>query len=140
MPNLRFTMTGNKAVLNALKKLGNVVPGRVLAKATRAGMRPIHAEAKQNVPVDTGKLKKSIKLRAMKMKRRTSKGARVFHSGKDFRGDPKGYYGAFVEYGTSRNKAKPHMRPAYDQKKQAALSITEAEIRQGIEREAKKIP
>jgi HK97 gp10 family phage protein len=76
-----------------------------------------------------GQLRDSLKLRAMKSKKgRIGVVVQTRHG--DYRGNT--FYGAFVEYGTSKMAAKPYMRPAFDTKKGEAEKIISNEIRDGI--------
>lgn len=92
--------------------------------AVVAGARVIQKEAKNLVPVKTGNLKKSIKIKLLKPKEKGQRLAIIGPaSGKREPND--GYYGKWVEeghkiarieYGDSKTKAHPFMRPAYDNK------------------------
>lgn len=81
-------------------------------KATRAAAKVVLEDAKRLVPIDTGELERSLKVRARKRSRR-NKGT-VGHAvvtGEDlFRGDQ--FYGGFVELGTQHREADPYLRPA----------------------------
>ena len=49
------------------------------------------------------------------------------------------FYGAFQEFGTSRQAAKPFMRPAFDSTAPAVIREFAFHLRLGIERTAKKL-
>jgi HK97 gp10 family phage protein len=115
-----------KKLLSFEPKLGR----KVVRQALRKGAKVIQSAAKSNVPVKSGALKKSIKVRALK-KRRQSYGVMVATSEGWFKGDE--FYGAFLEFGTSKMPAKPFVRPAFDSEKGNAEMIVTSEIRKGIQ-------
>jgi HK97 gp10 family phage protein len=85
--------------LPALRRLQTAVPAairRQLDPALRAGAQAVAADARSFVPVVTGTLQRGI----------TSDGTVAGVSG------PAAAYAHFVEYGTSRQAARPFMRPA----------------------------
>lgn len=80
----------------ALKKVAKIVEGRVQEFGQNVVER-----ARDNVPVDTGNLKRSIEARktgeqSVTIQTRTG-------------------YGAYVELGTKRRAATPYLAPAVDQ-------------------------
>lgn len=128
MANVTIDLSGDAALLAELSAL----PGKLQRKAFRTASRragKIYAEAaKARAPVDTGQLRRSIKVRALK-RSRTAVGVTVGTSKKDYTGDQ--FYAAFIEYGHKLGKrkrggnagdsdnrkqvpAKPFMRPAFD--------------------------
>ena len=66
-----------------------------------------YAEAYRLVPVDTGRLRASIRVK-------------IDDDGFELSADTP--YAAFVEYGTIRQRAQPYLRPGFD----AALRVLEA--------------
>lgn len=80
-------------------------------KAVRKITRQVAADAKAAAPVDSGEYRKSIKWTMAK------NGLYGWaYAGK--KGDTKrGYLGHLLEYGTFKNKAKPHFLPALDKAK-----------------------
>jgi HK97 gp10 family phage protein len=72
----------------------------------------VEQEAKQRVPVRTGRLKRSFKRKT----RRTLDTTTI-----DVINDAP--YAALVEFGTSRTQPQPYMRPAQDQARSRANSI-----------------
>jgi HK97 gp10 family phage protein len=98
-----------KAVLAALEP-------KVAKKLTRQAMRKaqkiVLADAKRLVPVDTGQLKKSLSIRALK-RSRSRFGVSVQTKEGLFKGEQ--FYGGFIELGTKKMQARPYLRPAlYD--------------------------
>lgn len=80
-------------------------------KAVRKITRQVAADAKDAAPVDSGEYRKSIKWTMAK------NGLYGWaYAGK--KGDTKrGYLGHLLEYGTFKNKARPHFLPALDKAK-----------------------
>lgn len=104
-------ITGDAAADRALKEFATNAQRRIVRKATREGLRPVLTAAKANAPRKSGRLRKSIKLRAMK-RSRTKVGARITTgtAGSDFQG--KTYYGAFQEFGWRVGKRAKEVRRA----------------------------
>ena len=124
-----------------LQKLLNALPGKVQKKIMRQALREaakvVAVEARALAPVgaeDGGTLRASIKVRAAKGKRGTI-GAEVVTGEGFFQG--KTFYGAFVELGTRRMKAKPFLRPAADAARSRAIAVVAEAIRTRIEGVAK---
>ena len=95
----KVTVTGHDAV----RRLRTTVPAAIrtsLEPALRAGAQAVAADARSYVPVVTGTLRRNI----------TSSGSGLTYvagvSG------PASAYAHYVEYGTSRQGARPFMRPA----------------------------
>ena len=95
--------------------------GRKMDKAAMLGARLIRDTAKRLVPVDTGALRKSI--RVVKLKpRRYEVGAGEFYAG-------------FVEFGTVRMPAQPYLRPAIRMRQAELLSEFERSGREVVRRD-----
>lgn len=134
--------------LNAnLKRLTDKVQRRVLNRAVNAGARVIRDEAKQNAPVDTGKLKRNI----ITAKRRAPKGQaeyvvtvrgisqRTGNSDNSMKtNDPKNaFYARFIEFGTSKVSRAQFLAPAFESKKHEAMAAIKKALGEGIEKEAR---
>lgn len=100
-------------------------------RAAKRTVKNAVAQAKKSGTHYPGQLRDSLKVRAMK-----SKKGRIGVVVQTREGDYKGktFYGAFIEYGTSKMAAKPYMRPAFDTKKQESQDIVTNEIRLGLEK------
>jgi HK97 gp10 family phage protein len=157
----KFQVQGMPELLKMLATLEPKLSRKVLRKAIRKAAQPIRDAARAKAPVKTGKLRKSIRLRAAKRLMRGSVGIVVEAGGKDFTGDT--FYGSFIEYGFLQNPvvrlddgriisvtrrmarrmerkqipARPFMRPALDENRSRFFSIVRDEVERGIEQIAK---
>ena len=141
-------LKGAKELARKLDNLPKRVEKKVLRQALRSGMRPIHMAAQAYAPIDTGKLKRSIKLRAIKRNRKGFVGVKITTGSGFFRGEE--FYGAFQEFGWRQGPRRlgnqrrqvpgKHffLRAANNKKDQAAGIVTQ-EIASGIIREAKAL-
>ena len=139
MANFNITVEGADKLEKALISLEPKIARKLVRRTLRNAAKPILALAKSLVPVRTGRLKKSLKIRAAK-RRKGRYGVRIQTGTRDELGiDEKTpyYYPAAVEYGTNTSPAQSFMRAALDSKKQAAKSIIEKDLRESI-REANK--
>lgn len=113
---IRLEMLGDKELDRAMRDLPLKVQRKYARKAAREAMRPVLQAAKAKAPVRTGRLRKGIRLRALKARRRGAViGAVVITDTRQKMGIPpedKGYYPAHVELGTSKMAAHPYLRPA----------------------------
>lgn len=139
-----LTLTGDKALMDALAQLPVAIGGKVMKLAVNAGKRPIVKAAKELAPVDSGNLKASIWGRLTVYPR--SETVVVTIGGKW----PKGAHLHLVELGTKpryhksghyvgRMPPNPFVAHAFNMARHAALSKLEASIRRGITRESKRL-
>ena len=98
---IKFAITGDKELNAALKALGSKLALKLERKALRQVAKPVLADAKANCPVDSGDLKRSLKLRSMR-RSRVRIGLQVATSKGWFKGDT--YYGGFVFLGHKTGK------------------------------------
>jgi HK97 gp10 family phage protein len=78
--------------------------------ALMVGMQPIQAAAVRKAPVLTGTLRRSIHTET-----------RALHDGAEARTGTNVEYAKYQEFGTSRMRARPYLRPAFDENKRAAV-------------------
>lgn len=122
------------------------LPGKLQKKALRSAARKagkIYATAaKARAPVDTGQVRDSIKVRALKRSRgaNASVGVTVGTGAKDYVGDQ--YYAAFIEYGhrvvlggnvVGKVDPAPFMRPAFDASVSAMEQVYVKELKDQLE-------
>lgn len=137
MTSVSFDIKGLDKLIKDLKQLEPKVQKKVVRKTLREGSKVIHREIKSNtVPVDSGDLRKSIKVRAGKRKRNTIS-VTIQTSDKEnvFTGDQ--YYGAFQEFGTSKMPGKHYMEKAFNSKEEEAKAKMMDILAKGIIDEAK---
>ena len=65
----KFKVDGLKQLNKKLKALGPKLEKKVVRQALRAGAKIILADAKRNVPVKSGALKKDVRIKTMKRKK-----------------------------------------------------------------------
>jgi HK97 gp10 family phage protein len=135
MAKTDFKIQGAKAMEQALQALGPKAAGQVGGNAVRAGARVLVKEAKRLVPVDTGRLRDSIKVVTLKKNKR---GANEVGAVVGFE-KPASRIAHLVEFGTSHSSAQPFMRPAMDSQKEAILSAIGKTLADGIIKKASKI-
>lgn len=124
-----FGIKGAKELEQILKDLGPRIASRLGDKALRAAARPIVKEAKRLVPKRTGELRRSIT--AVRGKG-GGQNERVVQIG--FK-RPASRRAHLIEYGTSRSKPQPFMRPALDSQASNALRAMQDELAGGVARE-----
>lgn len=132
-------LTGDKELQRKLKALQGKDQKKVVRKALRAGGKIILAESKRLVPVDSGRLKKSLKLRAAKGKRQTF-GVQVMTGSREELGiDPndKYYYPAAIELGIDQKRSRSYLRAAVKSKKRQFFAAFGREVAAGILRIAR---
>jgi len=123
--------------LNEVKKSLSVLPLKIQKNILTSGIRAVAStfqkEAKRNVPVDSGDLRRSIKV----AKRRTKDGSTKFSVGISSK-KYNVYYGHMIEFGTKKAKAEPFMRPAYEQNKTKAVQSIVTKMRSRLDKEIEK--
>ena len=110
--------------LEALGRKGT----RIENKALEEGAEPILQEMVKNCPVRTGKAKKHL----TKSKPKKEKGIQIVKIGVQKSDNSEAFYLKFYEWGTSKQIARPFMRPAFENKRKEALEITKGIIREEI--------
>lgn len=104
------TIRGDDELVRKLQALARKATPAQARAALMAGGLPIQTAAAQKAPVDTGTLQRSIHTETAE----TSNGA-VARVGTNVE------YSLDQEFGTSRHRAQPYLRPAYDERKSDAL-------------------
>lgn len=126
---------GARKLEKKLRALPRRVQGQVMRKALKDALVPVMELAKKRVPVDSGRLQKSIKI--ANLRKRGVTGA-VVQTGtrKQLRitADNAYYYPAAIEYGSpGRNVApKSFLRASLFLRRRQALGIVRTRIRQMI--------
>ena len=124
----------SKKLLKALDKLPKNIQKNVIVGATRAAANVVKDEAKRLVPVKHGRLKKSIGV----TKRKTKRGITTFSVSPRKGGKNDGFYGRFIELGTSKMIARPFLRPALEKSVDETLVASKEYIAKRLPREVAK--
>jgi HK97 gp10 family phage protein len=123
---------GDVQVIQNLGRIRTAVERSILRKAIAKGLKPIVRIAKQNAPVKSGLLRKSIKSAVTKMV-----SGKVYVDPKVVgkNGDKPAKYAHIVEFGGPKHmNPTPFMRPAMDMGKEQALELIAATFREELEK------
>lgn len=151
------SIIGGRELDAAMASLSIKVEKNILRSALRAGANQYKEEVKANIPVDSGDLRRSVRVSAR------SKGGRVTASVKI--GNKKAWYARLVEFGTKAHKIapkgggglliggnivgavdhpgarpQPFARPAFDSKATEAIAAVAAQIRKRLTKEGINAP
>lgn len=99
---IQTKLLGAKELSRAMRGLPKTMQRKLLMQGLRAGAKIFQSAAKANVPVDSGALRRSIKVRVGKVRTKGDKSVVVITGKSMFEG--KTFYGAFVEYGHGLGK------------------------------------
>lgn len=134
-----ISLEGEKELIRKFETLEPKVARKVVRQAVRKGGKTLLQATKAKVPVDTGKLKKFIKLRSEKNKRKSGRiGVRVWPPlREDLDIDPsdRHYYPAVVEFGSQTVPARSYLRAALNENAAKILNQMTTDIGKGIESE-----
>ena len=125
--NIKTHIEGMDEVIKLLEEMGEEAES-VIDDAAKSGAQIVLKRAKQIVPVDTGVLKDSLILKKSKIK--NAKVKSVYTVSK--KSGAKHF--APVELGTSKMKAQPFIRPAFDENLKNVASKINEEILRAIGR------
>lgn len=147
------SIRGLEQLRAALRGLPASVQKRTLAGAVREAGKVVLKKARELVPVDTGLLKRMLRVTRGKVRdssavayvtvrRLTLKKIREYKklTGKSSsanRNDP--YYWQVLEFGKLPRTKHPFIKPAFDAEKENAAKRLKDALRDGVEKEAKKL-
>lgn len=100
----QIIIDGEKELSRKLSRLSDALASDGLGKATLAGGYIVESRAKLNAPVDTGYHRGAIRAELKETSR--TRAAVDISFGSE--------YGIYLELGTSRMPARPHLRPALE--------------------------
>ena len=120
-------LTGVDEILNKLQQMGANI-SRLENKALRNAAEPVLEDAKANVPVRTGKLKKGLKITNVKKK----EGVKYILVGVDRGDNSEIFYSKFIEFGTSKMSARPFLQPAYEKNKDNIQKTIANTLKEGL--------
>ena len=132
---IKATIQGEKKVARALKDLPVKTARRILPRTIRGGLRPMLTTAKQNAPVDTGLLKKSIRISIRRHKEgitgkvsiaRKAPHAHLAHDG-------------FTDRAGNFHAGQPFLDISFAQHKTNSLNDTNKKLGDEIEKEWRKL-
>jgi HK97 gp10 family phage protein len=109
-----ITITGVAEAIASITKLRAKIPDACEEGLTQIA-NVIIKEAQRIVPVDTGRLRDSIKVFST--------------SATEVKGGTEVFYAGFVEFGTARQRSQPYMRPAIDKGKKEGPKLLLASLR-----------
>lgn len=140
----QFKLEGVEELIKKLRTLRGAQMRKVYRQAMRAAARPILATAKNIVPIGSGRLQRSLKIRALKRSKKligvqVTPGTRVQLG---IPGSAKGFYPTHIELGFKRGGVKKFpgnrfLRDAVLLEKSSAIRIINARIKEGIAKAVK---
>lgn len=135
-----ISLNGDKALVSKLDSLDKKDLSKVVRQATRKNSKIVQTETKNLAPVESGMLKKAVKVRSMKrQKGYVGSKTTVLFAGKT---KSNMFYGAFQEFGyttvNGRKIAGKHfMKQASSNVGPRALASTMLDIKSGINKAVK---
>ncbi|MGL4270220.1 MAG: HK97-gp10 family putative phage morphogenesis protein [Plesiomonas sp.] len=134
---INIQIEGLSALSQALDELGNEVASRVLARAGRKAMQPVRDAMRQSAGYDESNhgqhMRDTIKIRSIR-----EDGERVIRVGPQMKA-PHYIKARAQEYGTTKQLAKPFIRPALDNNIQLVGDTLREELGAGIMRAQRRI-
>jgi HK97 gp10 family phage protein len=121
------SINGGPNAIRNIAGLEKKIRTKILKQAIRAGAKVMAKEVKANAPEDTGRLKRSIKLRAGKRKKGVISINVVVSGGHD---TP---FVTSVEYGNEHTVAHPFIRPAFNSTVEPVGELIVRQVKDAIE-------
>jgi len=134
---VKVVMTGSEELNRKLAALTNQQAREAIRKAARPALKPCLQTARRVAPKRSGKLRRSIKIRAI-ARSRTRIGARVTASASDTLYSGKTFYGGFQEWGWRAGKRTTNADLGADRGKRRTTA--QRAIAKGRNDSRKKIP
>jgi HK97 gp10 family phage protein len=152
---VEIRLEGFKELEKRLREFGPKVAKNGLRSANFAGAKVILEAAKKTAPVRTGLLKAnlrafrrrtpdyiakhSIGITGVRLKYgNTSLNRRLRRVGKKYKADGPAFYAKFIEYGSSKMRARPFLRPAFQANINPAIEAIRKGLSKAIDRAAKR--
>jgi len=120
---VNLELMGIEDLITEVEKLGKQ-GARIENKALREAGDVVKEAIRNETPVDTGTLKKSINVSRVK----TKDGMKQVEVGPD----DEGWHGKFVEFGTVKIRANPFMGRGYETSKDKAMDTIKENLRKGL--------
>ncbi|MFC4333864.1 HK97-gp10 family putative phage morphogenesis protein [Salininema proteolyticum] len=118
MPKYRIDVAGSNQLQRRLAALPDDLRDS-LKGSLRDAAKSVRSEAQDEVPVESGDLRKSIKFRVDG--RKLTATVRV-----------EKFYGHFVEFGTTSQEAQPFMRPAFEAERRRFAGRISDDVRKAL--------
>jgi len=134
---VKMEVQGLKELERKLLEMSPKLAKNALRAAVAAGARVVAAEARKNVPVDSGTLRRSIYTK--QIREESGDTQQTFYVGarqgkKEQAKKRDGWYFPFVEFGTEKMAARPFMRPAFESTKDAAVQAVKTKLAERIDK------
>lgn len=120
-------LKGVQEIVDKLQAIGANV-SKLENQALKNAAEPVLEDAKTNVPVKTGKLKKGLMISNISKK----DGIKCIRVGLDRGDNSEIFYGKFIEFGTSKRAAHPFLQPAYEKNKETIKDKISETLRTGL--------
>jgi len=133
---VEYKLSGFDELSDALEDLGRETSGKLIIKALRAGAKPIVKDYKDNVPVRTGTLKKSIGVAVHKNSDGSKDLLVLAKSGKTRKYN--GWYAHLVEFGTVNIEPDSSLRNSISDNSQESIKLTGEKLMELILSEVRK--
>ena len=132
-----------KDIKKKLSKLPLKAKEKLLTGGVRAAAKTVQTEAKQQAPVDTGTLKRSIRIQKAPKKQQGLYDV-VFYITVKSKIKVKGviqsaFYAHMLEFGTIKMAAQPFMRPAFDKSDKESIEAAHKYIKKRFSKFAKEL-
>lgn len=121
-------------IVSGLDKFEKKIKGEILISAAAAGARVIYEELKLNTsPPRMGRVTGTLHDAVYRVfsQSRSNEDQKAYHIGVN---KSKAPHWHFLEYGTSKQPARPYIRPAFDAKIKEAIDATTDRIKEKLSR------
>lgn len=126
---VKVKIRGLKQLRQNLDRVADSVAGAALEDAVKAAAEVIRSDASRRAPHRTGRLRIHV---VIGDPQREGDGVKV-----KVGPDKEGFYGMFQEFGTRHHPPQPFLRPAFDNRREAAVNAAKTRIERALRRAAK---
>ena len=132
--DIDIRVLGDKKLQKQLNKLDPKLRKKALQSAMRIAMKPVLLAAKSSAPVDSGLLRRFLRIKNLKANKKSIGVIVKYGTRKALKIDPNDpyYYPAALEYGTKTVKGRPILRNALNDNKEQVLNILAKELKPQI--------
>lgn len=123
-------LDGMDALLSKLEEMATKTANNITNSALKAAAIPLLEDAKSTSSFAdrSGNLREGLKIGDIK----TKNGVKYIEIGIDKGDISKIFYGKFIEWGTSKEAARPFLQPALEKNKDIVKEIIKDELRRGL--------